>query len=330
MTGPGVPNDDMPSFRRSARRDESPLTDESLAALLSGALPPEDVPSDLRAAADVLAALRAGPGRDELADEASALAEFRIRSARHHGTRLASARGPRRRGSIRLPSLSGKIAAATAVIAVAVGGVATAAVIGVLPAPLQHAFHDVIPVVRIRGGGKTHPPSHGRTGHHGSAAKCAGRGHTQSDGSLMRPGERAAGYCARRRPITREHVQPPRPDRCAPLPWASWSAHPRPSWTPIRRPAPPKGPDPWSAWDKIRCGQHGHWHWPQWHRHRRPRPGWPHSPAPSPTGATRHHHARQPGDNPTPQPAPQPTASHTGRPAPGHSSQPTRHPTVHT
>jgi hypothetical protein len=328
VTGPGVSDDDMPSFRRSARRDESPLTDESLAALLSGALPPEDVPPDLRAAADVLAALRVGPGRDELADEAAALAEFRIRGPRHHGTRLTSARGSRRRGSVRLPSLSGKIAAITAVIAVAVGGVATAAIIGVLPAPLQHAFHDVIPVVRIRGGGKGHPASSGRAGHgRGSVAHCAGPGHTQPDGSLARPGQPATGRCARHRPITREPVKSPRHGRCTPFPWASWSVSPRPSWTPSAWPAPSAGPTRWPAWDMPRCGQHWrwHWHWLRWHRHHLHWPGWPHSPAPSPTGPTKHHRAPQPGHNPTPQPSPQPTARHTGQPAPGHSSQPTRH-----
>ncbi|MGH3394307.1 MAG: hypothetical protein ACRDPO_06420, partial [Streptosporangiaceae bacterium] len=72
----------MPSFRWPPRRDESALSDESLAALLAGAQPPEDVPRELRPALDVLAALRARPGRDELLDEAAALAEFRIRAAR--------------------------------------------------------------------------------------------------------------------------------------------------------------------------------------------------------------------------------------------------------
>lgn len=328
MTGPGVSDDDMPSFRRSARRDESPLTDESLAALLSGALPPEDVPPDLRPAADVLAALRTGPGRDELADEASALAEFRIRGPRHRGTRLGPASQPRHPRLFRLPSLSAKIATATAVIAVAVGGVAAAAVVGVLPAPVQRAIHDVIPVVRVRGG-KHHTTSSGRADHgSGSAAQCAGRSRRQADSSAARRSGQAAGHCARHRhqAITHRHGQPRRIGRCPSDPSARWSAHPQPFWTPT------VGPTRWPAWDSPRCGRHWPWRrwqrwqrWLRWHRRHLREPGRPHSPAPSPAPTPRHHHDPQPGHDPAPQPSSQPTARHTGQPAPGHTSKSTRH-----
>lgn len=138
MTGPGVSDHDMPSFRRSARRDESALTDESLAALLAGAQPPEDAPPELRQAFEVLSALHAGPARDELADEAAALAEFRINAAR---PRLADRR-PMRRGSGLLSSLSGRVVTATAVAVVVIGGVTAAAMTDVLPAPLQRLAHE--------------------------------------------------------------------------------------------------------------------------------------------------------------------------------------------
>jgi hypothetical protein len=275
MTEPGASDHDMPSFRRSARRDESALTDESLAALLSGT---QDPPPELRPALDVLAALQAGPARDELADEAAALAEFRINAARPRAT------GHRRR-PVRLPSLSAKVAAATAVVAVAIGGVAAAAVVGVLPAPVQHALHDAIPSIPVRGGAKQQARSTRRTAHRSDTARCV--------------------TCdARRHRSTSDRTDPRRHPRCTPV---SWSEHPRPRWTPTVRPLPTRSPGWWSAWESASCGVHGHrWLWRSPHRIVRPhfprrftRPG--------------RHHGGMPMPHPSHQPAPRPTGSSARR-----------------
>jgi len=262
MTGPGVSDHDMPSFRRSARRDESALTDESLAALLSGT---QDPPPELRHALDVLAALQAGPARDELADEAAALAEFRINAARPR-PRLAS--GSRRRLT-RLPSLSAKVAAATAVVAVAIGGVAAAAVVGVLPGPVQHALHDAIPSIPARRGAKQQARPIRRTAHRSETTRCV--------------------TCeARHHRSTSDRADPRRHPRCTPV---SRRMHPRPRWTPTVRSAPTRSPGWWPTWEPASCGA-------RWQL-RRPS-GWPHFPRRF-TRPGRHH-----GGMPMPYPSHQP------------------------
>jgi len=133
----GVPNDDMPNFLRPAPRDGLPFSDAALAALLAGTEPPEPMPG-LQPVADVLAALRSGPTGDELAGEASVLAEFR----RGAGV-VAHAPAPHR--PRRVTSLVGaRAAVAAAVAALSLGGLATAAYAGMLPAPVQRFAHDTI------------------------------------------------------------------------------------------------------------------------------------------------------------------------------------------
>ena len=137
MNDEGVPNDDMPNFLRPAARDGLPFSDAALAALLAGAEPPEPMPG-LQPVADVLAALRSGPTGDELAGEASVLAEFR----RAAGVVAQAPAPPRPR---RITSLVGaRAAVAAAVAALSLGGLATAAYAGILPAPVQRFAHDTI------------------------------------------------------------------------------------------------------------------------------------------------------------------------------------------
>jgi len=132
----GVPNDDMPNFLRPAARDGLPFSDAALAALLAGTEPPDPMPG-LQPVADVLAALRSGPTGDELAGEASVLAEFR------RSVGVASAPAPHR--PRRVTSLVGaRAAVAAAVAALSLGGLATAAYAGMLPAPVQRLAHDTI------------------------------------------------------------------------------------------------------------------------------------------------------------------------------------------
>ena len=137
MNGDDVPNDDMPNFLRPAPRDGLPFNDAALAALLAGTEPPEASPG-LQHVADVLAALRSGPTSDELAGEASVLAEFR------RGTGVLEL-SPGSRRPRRLTSLLGtRAAVAAAVAALSLGGLATAAYAGMLPAPVQRLAHDAI------------------------------------------------------------------------------------------------------------------------------------------------------------------------------------------
>jgi len=137
VNGDDVPNDDMPNFLRPAPRDGLPFNDAALAALLAGTEPPEATPG-LQHVADVLAALRSGPTSDELAGEASVLAEFR------RGTGVLEL-SPGSRRPRRLTSLLGtRAAVAAAVAALSLGGLATAAYAGMLPAPVQRLAHDAI------------------------------------------------------------------------------------------------------------------------------------------------------------------------------------------
>ena len=102
----------------------------------------------------------------------------------------------RRRPARLLPSLSAKIAAATAVIALAVGGVAAAAVVGVLPAPLQRLAHDASSVFRPAGSHhskqKTGMTTGATRGPHGAAALCAAYAQAQAGGAQAR-GAQAGG-----------------------------------------------------------------------------------------------------------------------------------------
>jgi hypothetical protein len=187
----GVPNDDMPNFLRPAARDGLPFSDAALAALLAGTEPPEAMPG-LQPVADVLAALRSGPTGDELAGEASVLAEFR-RSA---GV-VAGPPAPHR--PRRITSLVGtRAAVAAAVAALSLGGLATAAYAGMLPAPVQRFAHDTIgaPAAPSRTPAGTHlarTPAPVRPGAAGSMAHrlCTAYTTTEAHGTAA---QRAAAY----------------------------------------------------------------------------------------------------------------------------------------
>jgi hypothetical protein len=152
MTGRDVPDADMPNMPRPHRADMPAGPDEALDALLAGELRPDAGGDGLRPVADLLAALTAPAGADELAGHAQALAEFRQ-------TRLAAASqqdaAPRRlAGAVAAPvprrarrPRSGpatRAAAATATLAAVLGGLASAAYAGVLPAPVQQVAHEII------------------------------------------------------------------------------------------------------------------------------------------------------------------------------------------
>lgn len=148
MTDRNVSDDDMPDIPWAARRDMPVITDTSLAALLAGAELPGALPPDLLPVADALAALRAGPASDELAGEAAALAEFRQRRVQ---VPVPARTGRRQKPAWHFPILSGRAAAAAAAAVLGLGGVATAAYAGALPAPIQQFAHDVFGAPSVGG-----------------------------------------------------------------------------------------------------------------------------------------------------------------------------------
>ena len=137
MNDDDVPNDDMPNFLRPVPREGLPFNEAALAALLAGTEPPEPTPG-LRHVAEVLAALTSSPASDELAGEASVLAEFR----RGVG-KSALSPGPWRPHRF-TPRLGARAAVAAAVAALGLGGLASAAYAGMLPAPVQRLAHETI------------------------------------------------------------------------------------------------------------------------------------------------------------------------------------------
>ena len=139
MTRDDVPDSDMPNFPWQGRPDVSAISDASLSALLAGTEFPTGSPPELRPVAEALAALTAAPTGDELAGEAEALAAFRERLGVPSPTRR-----PRRRPTLLSQLLSARAAAAAAVAALGIGGFATAAFAGALPAPVQQFAHHTI------------------------------------------------------------------------------------------------------------------------------------------------------------------------------------------
>jgi hypothetical protein len=140
MTGPDVPDDDMPIFSWPGRWDVSAIKDTSLSALLDQTFPPTDTLAGMQPVAEAMAALRAAPASDELAGEAAAMAEFRQR----FGVSPQPSRTRRRRPTLLTSLLSARAAAVAAVAAISLGGTAAAAFTGALPAPAQQLAHDII------------------------------------------------------------------------------------------------------------------------------------------------------------------------------------------
>ena len=130
----------MPNLWWLSSQDAPEAGDSSLVALLAGAEPGQGLAPGLRPLADALAALTAGPASDELAGEAAARAEFH----RRVGVPVPVSRSRHRRHPVLASLLSARAAAAAAVAALSLGGFATAAFAGVLPAPAQQFAHHTI------------------------------------------------------------------------------------------------------------------------------------------------------------------------------------------
>jgi len=136
MTEPRDSDSEMPSFpfpwttRPDGRADD---------ALLAGTCQPEEAPAELRAVAEVFAALRAPADQREVAGWGQALIAYREVTGRPE-----AASRSRWRQRIAAP-LGTKLAAVAGVAVVAVlGGGVAAAYTGNLPVTLQRVAHDTI------------------------------------------------------------------------------------------------------------------------------------------------------------------------------------------
>jgi hypothetical protein len=232
----------MPNFFMLGRRDPSAIEDAALAALLAGTERPGDLPAGLQPAADVVAALRAGPASDEFAGETAATAEFRARARvpesalrtrgqprirRRDFPGDTARRRPRRRPSVLTSLVSAKAVAAAAVAALTIGGVATAAYAGALPSPAQGIAHSLIGAPSAHKRPKSHPsPAHHRLRHHAARALCATGWHATPHASAT-PGADPAKSGKAAAPCWPAHRWPGRHARagCWPMAWPG-SQHP--------------------------------------------------------------------------------------------------------
>jgi hypothetical protein len=166
--------------------------------LLGGNGLPAGSGAELRPVADVLAALTARPGGDELTGLAGARAEFRRRVAVS-----AQVRRSRRRRSVGLVSRLGvRAAAAAAVVAMGFGGAAAAAYAGALPTSWQQFAHRAI-------GAPVHGAAHDTravTGAAGSAAHRPGSRHPAYQAHSGGPSARHWSLHHTRPPV---HAGPP-------------------------------------------------------------------------------------------------------------------------
>ena len=249
MTGEDVPHGDMRNFPWPSRPDVPVVSDASLAALLAGAESPASSAPEFRVVGEALAALTAGPASDELAGKTAALGAFRNQV----GVPAPVPRPSRRRSPLlsRLPAA--KAAAAAAALVVSLGGIATAAYAGALPAPLQRLAHDTIgaPGANGRSGTGPSPASPGAAGH-AAYGLCTAWAQAKAHGTRKQRAVafghlaaaaggagNVAAYCA-----TAPHPGTLPSDRVSPAPTPRGSgkpaAHPTPhsSGRPTAHPAP--------------------------------------------------------------------------------------------
>jgi hypothetical protein len=168
----------------------------SLTALLAGMELPAGAPAELQPVADALAALRAGPASDELHGEAVALAAFRDQVTVPDASQRRDRQPGRRRRPAFSPLLSARAAAAAVAAALCIGGVATAAYTGTLPAPVQQLAHAAFGAPPAAGG--THTGAHSGTiqaspgaASHAALGLCTAWAHARAHGSA---GQRAAAF----------------------------------------------------------------------------------------------------------------------------------------
>ena len=144
MTEPRDSDSEMPSFPFpwTTRPDV-----RAFDALLAGTGQPEEAPAELRAVAEVFAALRAPADQREVASWDQALTTYRGMA----GLPEVPSRSRRRRPRLIAAPLSTKLAAAAGVaVVVVLGGGVAAAYTGNLPATLQKVAHDTLAAPGVR------------------------------------------------------------------------------------------------------------------------------------------------------------------------------------
>jgi hypothetical protein len=183
MSGPGVPEDDM-HFRWQPKADVPPFGDAALDAVLAPGQAPDHADGALRPVAEVLAALRTPPSRNELAGLDRALAEFRTAD---RGRTTAPRRHGPARPAYRRARLFAQLGAAAIISLLGVFGGAGYA--GALPGALQGFAHRVIaaPAPARPAARTSHGPG---SGHSRPAAEQA----TSGPGSSPPPGHRAGRF----------------------------------------------------------------------------------------------------------------------------------------
>jgi hypothetical protein len=170
--------DDMRRLLASLRSTPPPVDDDTIDRLLAGRLDPADAPPGYAAVARLLAAATAPAGRDELAGERAAVAEFLAVAHAHPPTPPV----PRRAG---MPSKLFRIKAAAAVIAavLSLGGVAAAAT-GILPAAVQRIAGNA---PADSGGGSATGQEHAATGSAAGATTAAAGSTADKDHAATGP-----------------------------------------------------------------------------------------------------------------------------------------------
>jgi hypothetical protein len=228
----------------------------ALAALLAGSELPAGAAAGLRPVADVLAALKAAPARDELAGLAAAQAEFR----RRVGGPARPGRSHRPGPAWRASRLGAKAAAAAATVAIALGGAGAVAYAGALPGSWQQFAHRTIgaPAPRQAGSGtraRPHPAGHAGQGLctaylHGTAAKKAealhdlvkAAGGAGNVAAFCAAVPRARFAPARPHPAGRATTHPAKGPKRPPATGPSGRTGPRPGTPAARRRAPVRHP----------------------------------------------------------------------------------------
>jgi hypothetical protein len=223
VTGHDVPDRNVRDFLRPSRRDMPVIEDASLAALLAGAELPAGPAPELRSLAEALAGLKGQPASDELAGEAVTLVAFRNQFGA-----LGIARRPRaQKPAAPLRSLPVKAAAAVTATVLSLGGIATAAYAGGLPAGLQRLAHDIIGAPPPGSQPATRPSRAGpAVTSHRAVGLCAAWTYAKADGTRKQQavafGKVAAGAGG--------------PDNVTA--YCATAAHPRTSPSPRPHPAP--------------------------------------------------------------------------------------------
>jgi len=198
VTGGGVSGNDMPSLPWTARQDVSPAEDTPLESLLAGNGLPAGAGVELRPVADVLSALTAHPGGDELAGLTAARAEFSRRVAAP-----VQVRQSRRWRSFGLVSRLGvRLVAAAAIVVMGFGCAAAAAYAGALPTAWQQFAHRTI-------GAPVHGAPHETRAVTGAAGSAAHRPSSSRPAYQTRSGTGPAGHGYRPHTKPRLHAAPP-------------------------------------------------------------------------------------------------------------------------